>query len=799
MLRPLSVGTIACAVVGLVGAFPENLFAQASAPSREPLPLDVALALRGHNSRSPINFSPNGEWIAHTVQSAENVPRDSTAFSYSPTGFPFAEGDARMEATLTNVRTGEAILLGGSRSASWAPVWSPDGNRVAFYSDEGGEAGLWIWERATRTATRFPGVIVRPYLGFEGVRWSVDGRRLIVKILPAGMTIAEANAKDGARRSATRRFPQVAPGQPSVIVRRFDPAQAPAASAAPTPGAAAPLIAETDWLAVDLAIMDVRTKQVTRVVERAAVRWYAWSPDERFLAYTVLKGREANSQQPNFDLNVFELATGAPRTLSTNIRLGYGIEWSWSPDGRTIGYIASGQLASGEMVLVSLSDGSARRLRGNGMPSFDPDDGEFAPLWSADGTQLFAIGNGALWRIDARSGQGSALGATPDWQFRAVVTPFGRPTIWSGDGGRTAWVTARRSVGSGAGLLAVDLTTGRSRAALREAKSYSSIFSLTASETTGELAIVSTDQQRLDDIWVFDTRHDRVRQATRNNPALERYELGTARLIAWTGIDGQPLRGTLLLPPGYVKGRRVPLVVSVYGGAQGSAYVNSFGGRGGVNPMFNMHVLATRGYAVLYPDAPLREGRSMSDLLPAVMGGVDAAIDSGYADPNRLAVTGQSFGSLNTLALITQTARFKAAIITGVVLHPDLFADYLNNTGYYEHGQGNMGGSIWDRRERYFDNSPLFLFDRIQTPLLIGQGDRDGNLVPPNAVFAALERLGKPVEFRLYESESHVISQKPNVRDFWLRRLEFLAKHLNVALDSLGGVLFDAERAKTPQ
>jgi len=61
----------------------------------------------------------------------------------------------------------------------------------------------------------------------------------------------------------------------------------------------------------------------------------------------------------------------------------------------------------------------------------------------------------------------------------------------------------------------------------------------------------------------------------------------------------------------------------------------------------------------------------------------------------------------------------------------------------------------------------------------------------------ALERLGKPVEFRLYQSESHVISRKANVRDFWERRLDFLAKHLDLTLDPRGGIIFAAGRAKS--
>ncbi len=151
------------------------------------------------------------------------------------------------------------------------------------------------------------------------------------------------------------------------------------------------------------------------------------------------------------------------------------------------------------------------------------------------------------------------------------------------------------------------------------------------------------------------------------------------------------------------------------------------------------------------------------------------------------------------LALITQTGRFKAAIITAAVVHPDLFADYLSSegaTGYYEKGQGNMKGTIWEQRDRYFRNSPLFLFDRIQTPLLIGQGENDAALTAPDAIFAGLQRLGKSAEYRLYEGEGHVISQRPNVLDFWKVRLSFLAENLDLTYDDKGRILFDADRPR---
>jgi dipeptidyl aminopeptidase/acylaminoacyl peptidase len=776
----------ACAVVG-----------QTTPKLRVPLPIEAAVALRAHNSRSTVALSPDGQWIAHTVESVDRVPRDTLSRAYSASGFPFAEGDARMEATLTNTKTGEAIRLGGATSASWGPVWSPDGRRVAFYSDEGGEAGIWVWDVTTRAAKRFPGVIARPFFGFELVRWMSDGERLVVKILPNDLTIAQANALGRTAARASSGFPPVAPGQPSVRVRKVEPnTTSPAVPTKPTTTERAAPVGDVQWAIGDLAVLDVRTGTVARLVQRTAVRAWAISPDGRQVAYTVLKGAEPNAQQANLDLAVVDLGGGASRTLAVNARLGYGIEWSWSPDGRSIAYISSGQLGTGEIVVLPVAGGTERVLKPAGAPNFGAGEGEYPPLWSADGGHLFATADGSLWRIDAVTGKGAAVANDANWLIRATVTPFGQSTIWSTDGGRTVWVVARNRAGTKAGIHAIDLITGRRRAVLEEMKSYSAIFNVGANERTGQIAFVSTDQQHLHDVWLLDTRTRTVRQGTHLNPSLERVELGSARIIEWRTADGEPLRGALLLPPGYRPGTRVPLVVVVYGGENGSRLVNRFGLEGGISN-FNMHVLASRGFAVLTPDAPLRVGKTMTDIVRTVMPGVDAAIAQGYADPDRLAVMGQSYGSFNTLSIITQTTRFKAAVITAAVIHPDLAADYLRAIGYYEQGQGNMGGSLWEQRERYVENSPIFHFDRIQTPLLIGQGERDDDLAPVEAIFTALERLQKPVEYRLYKGEGHVITQAPNVIDFWNRRLDFLREHLDLVYDDRGAIIFDLERARS--
>ena len=781
-------GTFTALLLGCL--IPGTASAQAETPgARLPLPLEVAVAMQGHNGRSPIGFSPDGAWIAHTVQTAERVPR-SSSYAYADTGFPFAEGNARMQATLSAVDGPEEVPLGGTDGSSWGAVWSPDGSLVAFYSDEGGQAGLWVWERATRTSRRISDAIVRPFFGLETPRWTADGERVLVKLLPRGTTLAEANALLPVSSAGPDSGDETEnPDEPSVTVRRTAAAEAEWGAEADTGdpvGAADPLARRIAGFAADLAIVNVSTGDVERLVERTAVRMYALSPDDRYAAFTVFKGAEPNTQQSLFDLRLYDLRTGREDVLAEDIRLNYGVEWSWSPEGRRLAYTRTGQMGDGAFVVISIPEGDVRVLE-NDAPRFAPGEGEVPPIWSPDGDMLYGVAEGALWAVDPGTGGAEEVARIEGWTMRSLLTPdYGTAVAWSPPGSDELRVAVREVEGDRHGFYAVDPETGLARPVLREEKAYSHIFSQAASPR-GLVAFVARDQQQPGEIWGFDVAGGQARQISRINADLARTALGEPRLLRWAGTKGEDLAGALLLPPGYEPGKPLPLVVFVYGGVLGSNSIRRFG-LWGSGATFNMHVLATRGYAVLYPDAPLEPGRITEDLVTTILPGVDAAIAAGYADPDRLAVMGQSFGSLNTLQLITRTDRFAAAIITAAVLHPDLAADYLRSTGYYERGQGNMGGTLWEYPERYRDNSPLYDFPAIETPLLIAQGDRDGDLVPAEAIFTAFDRLGKSAEYRLYAGEGHVISGPANVIDLWERRLEFLARHLDLEVDSRGVV-----------
>jgi len=273
------------------------------------------------------------------------------------------------------------------------------------------------------------------------------------------------------------------------------------------------------------------------------------------------------------------------------------------------------------------------------------------------------------------------------------------------------------------------------------------------------------------------------------NPSITRRTLGSSRLITWTGRNGEKLGGALLLPPGYEEGRRYPLIVQVYGGSRLSNQVNAFGL---VWADRYEQLLATRGYAILEPDSPLRSGTPLSDLAGTVLPGVERVIELGIADSSRLGLMGHSYGGYSTLALLVQTHLFKAAVISGG--YSDLFAQY---TALREDGvsigwtQGDSGGQMrtdgtpWAVQPRYIENSPFFQLDHISAAVLLLHGGADQTVFPQQAAstYSALRRLGKTVTYVRYEGEDHYPGtwSTANLTDYWNRVFGWFGQYVGAS------------------
>jgi dipeptidyl aminopeptidase/acylaminoacyl peptidase len=280
------------------------------------------------------------------------------------------------------------------------------------------------------------------------------------------------------------------------------------------------------------------------------------------------------------------------------------------------------------------------------------------------------------------------------------------------------------------------------------------------------------------------------------NEWIREIKTGKIESIPYKTADGTALTAWLLLPPDYSAGTKVPLVTIVYPGlvyettqpSDFSLYDAYFWG--------HPQLFAALGYAVLLPSMPPEKSQSdkLRLLAAGVVPAVDAVVSQGIADPDRVAVFGQSDGGFATLGLITQTNRFRSAIESAgfsdlVSLYGTFYGQYrYGDAGPPEKGQvlrmlqmekgyANLGGPPWSNSDIYHAGSAVLSADKVETPLMLIHGDLD--FIPiqqGEEFFTALYRQDKRAEFVRYQGEEHTISNRANVLDLWKRVTDWLAE-----------------------
>lgn len=265
---------------------------------------------------------------------------------------------------------------------------------------------------------------------------------------------------------------------------------------------------------------------------------------------------------------------------------------------------------------------------------------------------------------------------------------------------------------------------------------------------------------------------------------LENLTLAPKQSIAYTARDGLTIHGYLSLPPG-VPAHDLPAVLLVHGGP----WARDFGG---YDPQVQW--LANRGYAVLqvnfrgstgYGKAFLEAGNGEwgAKMHDDLIDGVNWLVDQGIADRQRVGIMGGSYGGY--------------AVLTGLTFTPEVFAAGVNLFGISDlvtllqnrPPEWGPGLPVQDRRiggdqglsEQFLrSRSPLYYVDRIQAPLLIGQGANDRRVPPGQSdqIVAAMRATGLPVDYLVYAEEGHGFARPANRFHFFAAAEEFLATHL---------------------
>ncbi len=257
---------------------------------------------------------------------------------------------------------------------------------------------------------------------------------------------------------------------------------------------------------------------------------------------------------------------------------------------------------------------------------------------------------------------------------------------------------------------------------------------------------------------------------------------------------GEKLTSCAILPPSQTARTPHPAVIWVYPGLGGQCTYTDLVT---FNP-YNMQLLAARGYAVVFANTSRRlietvDGPTQG-IASAVHATVDAAIDAGYIDGTRLGLLGLSQGHHSVLQVLTESSRFRAAVVSHGV--SDFIGQYgsillstrlswspfaAGGTARFEHSDSDnyLGAKPWEDPQRYVINSPVFRADAIRTPVLIIHSDFDAfGLDQSGEIFSAMYRLRKEATYVTYWGEGHGTLSPGNVRDMWKRIFEWYDRKL---------------------
>jgi dipeptidyl aminopeptidase/acylaminoacyl peptidase len=625
-------------------------------------------------------LSPDGRLLAYAVKTTNTVADKQQSDLWRVAW----DGGGRKPLTKT------------ADSSEWLPQWTADGRWLTFLSDRGGEDSntqIWIMPAGGGKARQ----ITRFLDGVEDYALSPDGKRLAVI------------AWDRERPKGTPK-PK---NPPPIVIDRYQFKED-----------------GTGYLTArrkHLYFVDVRSGEAAQLTSGDHDEQLpAWSPDGQTIAYVTKRGPDPD-RHLNYDIYLITPEKGAAeRQLTTFPGSDLDPYWesrpSWSPDGKRIAYLQSGEdkwiyYAPWQLAVIDVASGKST------LPA--PIDRCFTkPRWSPDGKSVLSLIERNrvthLARIDAASGEVTDLTTGPRFDVDFAVAPGGRIALLGGDDRHP--------------------------------------YEISAVEAGG------------------------LRPLTDHNYWLRSRRLAPVEDIEFASADGTRLEGFLVRPLDYQPGRRYPTILRIHGGpvyqfshefmADWQAYAAHGYVVVGVNPRGS----SGRGFdfaRAIYADWGNKDAQD-------VLAGVDHVEKLGIADPDRLGIGGRSYGSILTNAVIARDQRFKAAV-SGAGS-----SDFLGMYGHdqYTREYELELGTPWANREAYDRASYPFLHaDRIVTPTLFYCAENDFNVpcLGAEQMYQALRSRDVPTELVIYPGENHALTVPSYLRDRMQRLLAWYDRFLKPA------------------
>lgn len=614
----------------------------------------------------------------------------------------------------------------------------PAGERVAYVlevpraADDpvgGSYRELWVASLGKGKSSRYTA-------GKERVgapTWSADGKRIFFlterKDVEEHVQVFSLRARGGEARPVTRH-------ESSILAYRLSPDGSAIAFTARDPKSKTRKKAEKaggDEHVHDdparprhrrLWLFDTKKKESRRLLadDAADVAAFEWTPHGEALVVQLTPSARIDDDYMNRQLSTVEVTTGeVTRLVETPGKLG---TMAVSPGGGHLAFLGAtsrNDPVAQSLFVVPLEGGEARNLTAG-------HEGSAADLaFFDDGKLLLLVVEGehqAFYRVDPASGEREELL---------------RPSFLAAD---------------------LDLAGGRLALAAN------------APGHPGELYVGA----------LGDGKPERFRD---HNPELRDVELARQEVVEWTAADAWPIRGVLTYPLGYEPGERYPLILQVHGGPEG---VSLDGWR--TSAGYPVQLLARDGFLVLEPNYRGSSGRGVAfskadhdDLggreYDDVLAGVDALVERGLADPEKVGTGGWSYGGyLSAWGATRWSERFRAAVMAAGI------SNWISFTGTTDipNEMSIVHWNSWWHAETdlHWERSPLAHLDKARTPTLILHGERDERVHVEQGLelYTGLRLKGVPARFVTYPREGHGVSERAHRIDAMNRMLKWFGEHL---------------------
>lgn len=294
------------------------------------------------------------------------------------------------------------------------------------------------------------------------------------------------------------------------------------------------------------------------------------------------------------------------------------------------------------------------------------------------------------------------------------------------------------------------------------------VINLSSIAQDGTMAMTVTSPSNPADVYIQKSNNTAKRLTNLNADIFAGITLGEVKEIWYDSTENTKVQGWMVMPPNYDKDKKYPMVLYIHGGPHAMYNV-------GFNFLFQD--LAASGYVVLYtnPRGSTGYGAEFANAIQGIypgkrdgadlLMGVDAAIEAGNVDGERLFATGCSGGGVLTTYLVAETNRFKSAVARCPVTSWIAMAGYSDVPAWVYRFHKKP---FWEDPTDWLENSTLQMVGKVETPVLLITGDKD--LRTPFAeaeqYFSALKMRGIPTRLIAMKGEYHGTGSIPSN---WLR------------------------------